>query len=137
MFLLTIIHVETNRNNYAYLSNSRRSPLYSYFNMQSSMISPHNSLPCEDILSGVDTFPTEEGAGKGIGGAHVRERERARAQTRFTRMKGDARTHSQISQSCERGRDSPLASKPFFCRQTDQAFCETWIDHKKRDSLFA
>lgn len=44
---------------------------------------------------------------------------------------------SQISQSCERGRDSPLTSEPFFCRQTDQAFCETWIDHKKRDSLFA
>lgn len=42
-----------------------------------------------------------------------------------------------LSQSSERGRDSPLASEPFFCRQTDQAFCETWIDHKKRDSLFA
>lgn len=32
--------------------------------------------------------------------------------------------------------DSPVVSKPFFCRQTDQAFCETWIGHKKRDSLF-
>ncbi|KAL2730924.1 hypothetical protein V1478_005337 [Vespula squamosa] len=34
-------------------------------------------------------------------------------------------------------KDSPVVSEPFFCRQTDQAFCEIWIDHKKRDSLFA
>lgn len=62
------------------------------------MISPHNSLPCEDILSGVDTFPTEEGAGKGIGGAHVRERERARANAIHARERGCTDTLTDIAE---------------------------------------